>query len=46
MLAGTAVYAISTSSRTLPAPRTGLTRIHAVPLVTADAKGLLVGASF
>ncbi|WP_437568871.1 hypothetical protein [Sorangium sp. So ce542] len=46
VLAGTAVYALSTSSRALPAPQTGLTRIHAVPLVTADAKGLLVGASF
>ncbi|WP_437481489.1 hypothetical protein WME75_37805 [Sorangium sp. So ce1014] len=46
VLAGTAAYALRTSGRTPPAPRAALTRFHAAPLVTADAKGLLVGASF
>ncbi|WP_437966209.1 hypothetical protein WMF04_42450 [Sorangium sp. So ce260] len=46
VLAGTAVYAFSASSRTPPASQAALTRLHAAPLVTADAKGVLVGGSF
>ncbi|KYF66334.1 hypothetical protein [Sorangium cellulosum] len=45
VLAGTAAYALTTSSRT-SSPSTGLARLHAAPLVTSDAKGLLLGASF
>ncbi|WP_437956491.1 hypothetical protein WME76_34545 [Sorangium sp. So ce119] len=45
VLAGTAVYALTTSSRT-SSPSTGLARFHAAPLVTSEAKGLLLGASF
>ncbi|WP_437305076.1 hypothetical protein [Sorangium sp. So ce388] len=45
VLAGTAVYALTTSSRT-PAPNAALNRFHAAPLVTSDAKGFLLGASF
>ncbi|WP_437286484.1 hypothetical protein [Sorangium sp. So ce406] len=45
VLAGTAVYALTTSSRTA-SPNTGLARFHAAPLVTSEAKGLLLGASF
>ncbi|WP_437732366.1 hypothetical protein [Sorangium sp. So ce1335] len=44
-LAGTAVYALTTSGRT-PSPTAGLARFHAAPLVTPEAKGLLLGASF
>ncbi|WP_437875727.1 hypothetical protein [Sorangium sp. So ce513] len=45
VLAGTAVYALTTSSRT-SSPSAGLARFHAAPLVTPETKGLLLGASF
>ncbi|WP_437777693.1 hypothetical protein [Sorangium sp. So ce1097] len=45
VLAGTAVYALTTSSRA-PSPNAGFARFHAAPLVTSEAKGLLLGASF
>ncbi|WP_437673409.1 hypothetical protein [Sorangium sp. So ce131] len=45
VLAGTAVYVFSTSSRA-PSPHAGLTGFRAVPLVTSEVAGMLVGASF
>ncbi|WP_437545308.1 hypothetical protein WME97_39060 [Sorangium sp. So ce367] len=45
VLAGTALYAFSTSSRT-PVTKAGLPRLYAAPFVSAEANGLLLGASF
>ncbi|MGK4001869.1 hypothetical protein WMF31_04555 [Sorangium sp. So ce1036] len=45
VLAGTAVYALTTSGRA-PGPKAGLPGLRAVPLMTSEAAGLLVGASF
>lgn len=45
VLAGTAVYALTTSSRT-PGPKVELAGLRAVPIMTSEAAGLLIGASF
>ncbi|WP_437277072.1 hypothetical protein WME90_38390 [Sorangium sp. So ce375] len=45
VLAGTALYAFTTSSRA-PSAKAGLPRLYAAPIVGAEANGVLIGASF